>query len=297
MSFVGDAIGSVVGGVTGAKQAAKGAQRAGQTQAAAAQAGIEEQQRAARAGIAEQQFASGAGIEQQQYAAQTGIAEQQRQFDALVNLMAPYVQAGSGAVARLAPYEQAGQQAFGQQQALIGLQGPAAQQQAIAALEASPQFQALQQQGENAILQNASATGGLRGGNVQAALAQFRPQVLNSLIEQQYGRLGGIAGAGLGVTGDLVSLGQASASGQGLAGLQSAGDIGNLLTNRADKIGTLLTNKASNIGNLLTGQATNVSNLLGNQGAAIAGGQMAQGGLARQAFGDLVTIGKTAASF
>ena len=218
MSFVGDAIGSVVGGVTGAKQAAKGAQRAANTQAAAAQAGIEEQQRAARAGIAEQQFASGAAIEQQQYATQTGIAEQQRQFDALVNLMAPYVQAGSGAIGRLAPYEQAGQQAFGQQQALIGLQGPAAQQQAIAALEASPQFQALQQQGENAILQNASATGGLRGGNVQAALAQFRPQVLNSLIEQQYGRLGGLA-----------KIGQASAAGVGAAGMESGTNVANLL--------------------------------------------------------------------
>jgi hypothetical protein len=225
MSFVGDAIGSVVGGITGAKQSAKAAGKAADTQAAAAQAGVD---------------------------------EQKRQFDALVELMAPYVEAGTGAISRLTPYEQAGQQAFGQQQALIGLQGPAAQQQAIAALEASPQFQAMQQQGENAILQNASATGGLRGGNVQAALSQFRPQVLNSLIEQQYGRLGGIAGAGLGVTGDLVTLGQASAAGQGAQGMQSASNIGNLLA---------------------------------NQGAAIAGGQLAKGNVARQTFGDVVTIG------
>ena len=231
MSFVGNAIGDVVGGITGAKQSAKAAGKAADTQAAAAQAGIE---------------------------------EQKRQFDALVNLMAPYVTAGTGAIGRLAPYEQAGQQAFGQQQALIGLQGPAAQQQAIAALEASPQFQALQQQGENAILQNASATGGLRGGNVQAALSQFRPQVLNSLIEQQYGRLGGIAGAGLGVTGDLVSLGQASAAGQAASGMESASNIGNLLA---------------------------------NQGQAIAGGQLAKGGVVRQSFGDLVSLGKVAAGF
>lgn len=225
MSFVGDAIGSVVGGITGAKQAGKAGQKAGETQAASAQAGID---------------------------------EQRRQFDALVKLMTPYVTAGTGAIGRLAPYEQAGQRAFGQQQALIGLQGQQAQQQAIAALEASPQFQALQEQGENAILQNASATGGLRGGNVQAALSQFRPQVLNSLIEQQYGRLGGIAGAGLGVTGDLVNLGQASAAGQASAGLASANNIGNLLA---------------------------------NQGAAIAGGQLAKGNVARQTFGDVVTIG------
>lgn len=225
MSFVGNAIGDVIGGITGAKQSAKAAGKAADTQAAAAQAGVD---------------------------------EQKRQFDALVKLMEPYVTAGTGAIGRLTPYETAGQQAFGQQQALIGLQGPAAQQQAIAALEASPQFQAMQRQGENAILQNASATGGLRGGNVQAALSQFRPQVLNSLIEQQYGRLGGIAGAGLGVTGDLVTLGQASAAGQGASGMQSASNIGNLLA---------------------------------NQGAAIAGGQLAKGNVVRGAFGDLVTIG------
>ena len=231
MSFVGDAIGDVVGGITGAKQSAKAAGKAADTQAAAAQAGVD---------------------------------EQKRQFDALVKLMEPYVTAGTGAISRLTPYEQAGQQAFGQQQALIGLQGPAAQQQAIAALEASPQFQAMQQQGENAILQNASATGGLRGGNVQGALSQFRPQVLNSLIEQQYGRLGGIAGAGLGVTGDLVGLGQASAAGQAAQGMQSASNIGNLLA---------------------------------NQGQAIAGGQLAKGGVARQSFGDLLSLGKLASSF
>ncbi|WP_449405980.1 hypothetical protein [Massilia phosphatilytica] len=37
----------------------------------------------------------------------------------------------------------------------------------------APRFQALQQQGNDAILANASATGGLRGGNVQGALGQF----------------------------------------------------------------------------------------------------------------------------
>jgi hypothetical protein len=140
-----------------------------------------------------------------------------------------------------------------QQQALIGLQGPEAQQQAISGFEQSPLFQSMQQQGENAILQNASATGGLRGGNVQAALGQFRPQLLNQLIEQQYGRLGGLA-----------AMGQASAAGQAGAGMQSAGNVGNLLANQA--------------------QAT-------------AGGQMARGGMQRQVFGDILGLAKAAAAF
>ena len=174
MSFVGKAIGSVVGGITGAKQAGKAAEAAAATQAAAAQAGID---------------------------------EQKRQFDKLVELMSPYVTAGTGAMA--------------EQQALIGLKGQEAQAAAVAQQEQSPIFQALTQQGENAILQNASATGGLRGGNVQAALSQFRPQVLNQLIEQQYNRLGG-----------FTKLGQASAAGQAEQGMASADSISNLLANQ-----------------------------------------------------------------
>lgn len=137
-----------------------------------------------------------------------GIAETRRQFDKLVELMTPFVTTGVSALE--------------QQKAITGLSGTSAQQAAISAIENSPQMQALVQQGENAILQNASATGGLRGGNVQAALAKFRPNVLNALIEQQYGRLGG-----------LTSMGQASAAGQAAAGQSSASSIANLLAQSA----------------------------------------------------------------
>jgi hypothetical protein len=140
----------------------------------------------------------------QQQAAQGGIDEQRRQFDAVQKLLQPYTQAGAGALA--------------QQQALLGMGTPEAQQQAINALQSGPQFQALQQQGENAILQNASATGGLRGGNVQGALAQFRPALLSSLINQQYERLGG-----------LTAIGQNAAAGVGNAGMSTGTNIATLL--------------------------------------------------------------------
>ena len=137
-------------------------------------------------------------------ASEAGIAENRRQFDELVRLMSPFVTQGT--------------QAFGAQGALVGLGGSAAQQDAIRALEGSPQFTSLVQQGENALLQNASATGGLRGGNIQSALAQFRPQILSSLIESQYNKLGG-----------LSQMGQAAAAGQASAGIQSAGTVSDLL--------------------------------------------------------------------
>lgn len=140
----------------------------------------------------------------QRSASEAAIAEQRRQQAESERLLAPYMQAGQGAL--------------GQQQALLGLAGPEAQAAAIAQLEQSPQFQAMLQQGESAILQNASATGGLRGGNTQAALAQFRPAMLSQLIQQQMAQLGG-----------LSAMGQQGAMGAAGFGQQSAANVGNLL--------------------------------------------------------------------
>lgn len=137
-------------------------------------------------------------------ASQAGIEEQRRQFDVVQKLLEPYVTGGT--------------EAFKQQQALVGVQGPEAQRAAISAIEQGPAFQALTAQGENALLQRASATGGLRGSNVQAALAQFRPQILSQLIEQQYGQLGGLA-----------KFGQASAAGTGAAAQETGSNIASLL--------------------------------------------------------------------
>ncbi len=192
--------------------------------------------------------------ETQAGAAQAGIDEQRRQNEAVQQLLAPYVQAGGGALGAYAPYQQAGagalptlQQyaqagapALEQQQALIGLRGPEAQRAAIAGISGGEQFKALTEQGEGGLLSAASATGGLRGGNLQGALAQFRPQLLNELINQQYGRLGGLAAtggtvaqnlasSGLSATGELARIGQASAAGVGTAGSQTGANIANLL--------------------------------------------------------------------
>jgi hypothetical protein len=77
-----------------------------------------------------------------------------------------------------------------------GMTGDQAQATAIDRIANSPILQELTRQGEEAILQNASATGGLRGGNVQGALAQYRPQMLQQEIDKQFARLGGLSGMG-----------------------------------------------------------------------------------------------------
>ena len=176
----------------------------------------------------------------QKESSQQSIAESRRQFDAIQELFKPYIAAGTQGIQGLQPYGEAGAPALAQQQALLGLSGTDAQAQAIAGIESSPLYQAQVRQGENALLQNASATGGLRGGNVQAALAQFRPQMLQNQIDLQYNRLGGMTSLGSNTLSNLAQLGQASAAGQGTAGLKTAeaintqfGNIGTAQAGRA----------------------------------------------------------------
>jgi hypothetical protein len=188
-----------------------------------------------------QSSAARRGAAAQTASAQAGIEEQRRQFDAVRELLAPFVTGGTTA--------------FGQQMALTGAAGADAQRAALQAIEQGPEFAALAQQGETAILQNAAATGGLRGGNVQGALAQFRPQILSGLIEQQYNRLGGLASAGL-----------SAASGVGTAGMQTGQNISGLLQQQgAAQAGAALAQ----------GQA--FGNLIGGAGMAIGRGMAYQG--------------------
>lgn len=129
----------------------------------------------------------------------------------------------------LAPYMTAGTDALQSQQALAGALGPEAQQAAIASIQAGPGFQSALQQGETSILQNASATGGVRGGNTQGALAQYSPQLLNQAINQQYSQLGGLSG-----------MGQASAAGVGSAAMNMGQSMGGMMMQQGQ-------NQASNI--------------------------------------------------
>jgi hypothetical protein len=152
-----------------------------------------------------QSKAANAASDAQVQAAQLSIDEQRRQFDEISALLKPFVDQGTTAL--------------GQQSALLGLSGNEAQQQAVNAIQGGSEYQTLLQQGENALLQNASATGGLRGGNTQNALMQYRPQLLNDLIQQRYSQLGGLSSAG-----------QNAAAQQGSFGAQASSNISNQLT-------------------------------------------------------------------
>ncbi len=145
-----------------------------------------------------------AGAQERQ--AQAGIAEQRRQFDITQE--------------QAEPFRQAGLSALGQQQALLGLSGQPAQQQAMDAFQESPGQAFLRQRGEQATLRNASAIGGLGGGEVRSELQRQGIGFAQQDLQNQLQRLGGIAGQGQVATSNVAQL-----------GAQTSGNISNLLGN------------------------------------------------------------------
>lgn len=148
--------------------------------------------------------AAGKAADAQSEASQAGIDEQRRQFDKVQELLSPYVKAGTGSLQA--------------QQDLIGLNGNKAQQAAIDALRASPAYTSAMRSGTDTINANASATGGLRGGNTQEALGRFGGDLLTNLVQSQFSNLGGI-----------TNLGQNSAAQTGSAAMASGNNIAGLL--------------------------------------------------------------------
>ncbi|MBL4869831.1 MAG: hypothetical protein JKX72_02630 [Robiginitomaculum sp.] len=154
-------------------------------------------------GVDAAQKAAGKAAGLQAGAAQAGIEEQRRQFDITQ--------------ANLQPFQEAGVGALGQQQALLGLSGQDEQQQAFAAFNESPGQAFLRERGQRNLVRNASAIGGLGGGNVRSALVQQGVGFAQQDFQNQFGRLGQLAGQG-----------QAATTAQGQFGAQAAGNIANL---------------------------------------------------------------------
>ena len=139
----------------------------------------------------------------QERGAERGIQEVQRQFDITQEREAPVIEARN--------------QALAQQQALLGLSGQEAQQQAFAGLQESPGQKFIRERQQRALLRGASAIGGLGGGNVRTALQQQAAGFAQQDIQNQFGRLG-----------QVVAPGQQSAQNLGQFGAQAGSNIANL---------------------------------------------------------------------
>jgi hypothetical protein len=145
------------------------------------------------------------------------LAEQTRQFDMTQANFAP-------AQSLLAPSARG----LGD---LAGLNGDDALQLALDGIKSGPLFQQMYDTGEEAVLQNASATGGIRGGNTQASLADFGADTLNQALLAQLAQLGQTANIGMGATGSVAQFGE-----------NNAANVGNLYGNMGQvRAGGLLT--------------------------------------------------------
>ena len=154
------------------------------------------------------QKAARGAAEAQQESSAAAIAEQRRQFDISQAQATPFREAGLGALT--------------QKQALLGLSGREAQQAAFQQFQESPGQAFLRERGMQAATRQASALGGLGGGNIREELVRRGTGFAQQDLQNQLSRLGGIAGQGQAVTQNIAQLG-AGAAGQIGSQLQAGG--------------------------------------------------------------------------
>jgi len=277
---LGGQLGALRQGVGGAEQALN--QYGGQALGAANQG----------FGQARQDIASGAGQ------AVNTLANAQTQGLGRID------QSTGQAIDRLNPYSSTGAEAQQREAALSGALGADAQQQAVSQFMESPGQKFLRERQEQALLRNASATGGLRGGATLTALqeqasgiaAQQQQQQLENMrnIAQrgqsaatqqgQFGQTGGLAGANL--IGQIAGqqAGIQSGAGQNMSNLsaQSGQFAGNLLNQLGGQVSGLrsglgqaeagaIGNTAGNVANLQNQLGGNMANVYGNTSSNVAG--------------------------
>ena len=144
-------------------------------------------------------------------AAEKGIAETARQFDLTR--------------ADFASEQALGEEGIGGYRRLLGLDGAESQQSEIDALRGSPLYQSLYGNGRDAILANAAATGGLRGGNTQGALYRMGEDTLSSVIRQQLGDYASTIGIGMGSDQAIGNFGANAVTQQNQLRNQGAGAL------------------------------------------------------------------------
>lgn len=196
------------------------------------------------------------------------IDEQRRQFDETTKRLD---EAQQFAREQQQPFQAAGTNALRSQQALIGELGIGAQRKAFDRLESSPGQQFLQDRAQKNLLRSSAAIGGLGGGNVREALVQQGVGFAQQDLQNQFGRLGQLAGQGQASAANIGQGAIGSAGQFGQLGAQSSGNIQNALlaSGNARASGIIGQNNAIQSG--LSGVFTG----LGQSGLFSSGGEQA----------------------
>lgn len=223
---------------TGVESAQDAAREAAGLQAQGAQAGIAEQRR--QFDITQEQLApfreaGASALEQQRILLGLGSspqidpnAERRAELQQQISAIPQSGGGGSGLVGMIGTaIDSRNQQRLEQLQSELSAipaftpedRGSAQEQQAqaFAQLQESPGQRFLRERQQKALLRNQSAIGGLGGGNVRTALQEQAAGFAQQDLQNQFGRLGQLAGQG-----------QAAGTSIGQFGAQTAGNIANL---------------------------------------------------------------------
>lgn len=193
------------------------------------------------------------------------------------------------------PFAQQGMGAANIQAALTGALGPEQQAQAFQQFQQDPGTQFLQQQGEQSVLRNQAAIGGLGGGNVRRALTRFGQGLAGQGLQQRFQNLGDISQRGFQAAGqqaDLARTGGLSAAelltgaGRDVAGgrtragellgagrMQTGRDIASQIGGTTSALSDLISRQGAGLADITGAGGANLANLLQGAGAAQAGGQ------------------------
>jgi hypothetical protein len=115
------------------------------------------------------------------------IGEARRQFDLNRADLAPRIEAEQSALEQLLRF--------------LGVRGADAEREAIEGFQESPGQAFLRKRQERALVRNASATGGLRGGNILTALQEQANDIASTQLGDRMSRLAGVASGNTAVAG------------------------------------------------------------------------------------------------
>ena len=178
--------------------------------------------------------AAGGAAGAQSAAIQEAIEEIKKDFGITEEEFAPFREAAVGGEGVTG--------ALPRQQEFLGLLGPEAQQAAFAGFMESPGQKFLRERGEQALVRQSSAIGGLGGGNIRQALQEQGIGVAAQQQSELQDRLAGLTGLGF----------------------QATSGLGGLRGQKAKNIGTLLTQQGQARASGILGQQQGKSDTLGN---------------------------------
>jgi len=162
----------------------------------------------------------------------------------------------------LGGYATNGQGASGIQAAQSGALGAPAQQNAFNNFNDSPGQQFLRDRGEQAVIRNAAAMGGVGGGNVQKALATFGQGLAQQDFDNQFNRLGQVSDRGFQAT----QLQSGIAQNQGAAGMNAANLGANYNFNTGQQMASGRTRAGEQIADSISNTTSGLSALINQQG-------------------------------